>query len=49
MSQKKGILNVAFRRGKIFKRFKESERFVGLGVSQSTVYFKKTSKFWRII
>ena len=43
-SQKKGILNDAFRQGKIFKSSKDSERFAEmvkeLGVSKSTIYFK---------
>ena len=42
--RKKGIFKVAFRQGKIFKRFKDLERFreiiKELGVSRSTVYFK---------
>ena len=39
-SKTKGILNVLFRQGKILKYFKEPERFLEPGVSQSTVYFK---------
>ena len=49
-SQKKRILIVVFCQGKIFKRFKDSGRFVKMTkeirVSQSTVYFN--SKLWGI-
>lgn len=42
--QKEDSLNVVLRQGKIFKRFKDSERFGDkfkkLGVSRFTVYFK---------
>lgn len=41
---KKIILNVAFRQGKIFKKFKESKKFVEmvkeLGFNQSTIYLE---------
>ena len=41
--KKKGIINIAFRQERIFKWFKDSERFEGtveLNVSCWTVYFK---------
>ena len=43
-SEKRGFFNVAFRQGRILKRFKEKKRFEEiikeLGGSRSTVYFK---------
>lgn len=52
-SQKKRILIVVFCQGKIFKRFKDSGRFVKMTkeirVSQSTVYLKlNLLKVWGI-
>ena len=42
-SQKKGIINAAYRQGCAFKKFKGSGKFVEkvkkIGVSKSTVYF----------
>ena len=43
-TQKESMLNVAYRQGCVFKKFKESDKFMGmvkeLGVSKSTIYFK---------
>ena len=43
-SEKKGILNLAYRQGIIFNMFKQSETFVEMlkkiGVTKFTVYFK---------
>lgn len=43
-SKKRVTLSVAFRQGKLFESFKESQNFMevvkGIGVRNSTVYFK---------
>ena len=42
--KKKGIINVAFHQGQIFKRFKEKEKFAKLvselGIHKTTIIFK---------
>ena len=43
-TKKKGIINVAFHQGQIFKRFKEKEKFAKLvselGIHKTTIIFK---------
>ena len=43
-TRKKGIINVAFHQGQIFKRFKEKKKFAklvsGLGIHKTTIIFK---------
>ena len=43
-TKKKGIISIAYYQGKIFKRFKENEKFVKLvsqlGIYQNTIIFK---------
>ena len=43
-TKKKGIINVAFHQGQIFKRFKEKEKFAKLvselGIQKTTIIFK---------
>ena len=43
-TKKKGIINVAFHQGQIFKRFKEKEKFSKLasefGIHKTTIIFK---------
>ena len=43
-TKKKGIINVAFHQGQVFKRFKEKEKFVNLvselGIHKTTIIFK---------
>ena len=43
-TRKKGIINVAFHQGQIFKRFKEKEKFAKLvselGIHKTTIIFK---------
>ena len=43
-TKKKGIISIVYCQGKIFKRFKENERFVKLvsqlGIYQNTIIFK---------
>ena len=42
--KKKGILNLVYKHGLLFKKFKESDRFKemleDIGISKSTIYFK---------
>ena len=44
-TKKKGIINVAFHQGQIFKRFKEKEKFAKLvselGIHKTTIIFKR--------
>ena len=52
-TKKKGIINVAYHQGKVFKRFKEKEKFVGfvseLRIHKTTIIFKITvcEKYYR--
>ena len=43
-TKKKGIINVAYRQGQVFKRFKEKEKFAilgrELGIHRTTIIFK---------
>ena len=43
-TKKKGIINVAYRQGQVFKRFKEKEKFATLGrelgIHRTTIIFK---------
>ena len=43
-TKKKGIINVAYHQGKVFKRFKEKEKFATLvselGIHRTTIIFK---------
>ena len=43
-TKKKGIINVAFHQGQVFKKFKEKEKFVKLvselGIHKTTITFK---------
>ena len=43
-TKKKGIINVAYHQGQIFKRFKEKEKFAkivsDLGIHKTTISFK---------
>ena len=43
-TQKKSILNVFYRQGRVFKKYKDSDKFFNMvrefGVSRSTTYFK---------
>ena len=50
--KKKGIISIAYYQGKVFKRFKEKEKFVKLvielGIHKNTIIFKiNVSKFCR--
>ena len=42
--KKKGIIDIAFYQGKVFKKFKEKERFIALisqlGIHKTTIIFK---------
>ena len=43
-TKKKGIINIAYHQGKVFKRFKEKEKFATLvselGIHRTTIIFK---------
>ena len=43
-TKKKGIINIAFHQGKIFKKFKDTEKFITLisrlGIHKTTIIFK---------
>ena len=42
--KKKGIINIAFHQGKVFKTFKDKEKFISLvnklGIHKTTIIFK---------
>ena len=44
-TKKKGIINVAYHQGQVFKRFKEKEKFAKLvselGIHKTTIIFKR--------
>ena len=49
--KKKGIINVAFHQGKVFKKFKDKEKFITLvnklGIHNTTIIFKiNIFKLW---
>ena len=43
-TKKKGIINIAFHQGKVFKKFKDKEKFITLvnklGIHKTTIIFK---------
>ena len=43
-TKKKGIINIAFHQGKVFKKFKDKEKFITLvsrlGIHKNTIIFK---------
>ena len=57
-TKKKGMINVAYHQGQVFKRFKEKEKFAKLvselGIHKTTIIFKTNifklcEKYWKLL
>ena len=57
-TKNKGIINVAYHQGQVFKRFKEKEKFAKLvselGIHKTTIIFKTNifklcEKYWKLL